>query len=258
VPGPDGLSAHAMLAHPLGAYLLLGCEPELDAHNAGAAARAVRGAQFVVAMTPFRGAAVDYAHVILPIAPFSETSGTFVNTEGRMQSFNAVVRPLGDTRPAWKVLRVLGNLLDLPNFDYETSEAVRDAVCEPGAIAGRLSNAISDVVAKQGGSVPASNGAFERVTDVPIYATDSLVRRASSLQQTSDAKLPRARMSPDTLRKLGVPAGAKVKIRQDGGEAVLEVVSEDGLAPNCVRVAAGHPLTAELGSMFGAITVERA
>ncbi len=258
VPGPDGLSAHAMLAHPLGAYLLLGCEPELDAHNAGAAARAVRGAQFVVAMTPFRTAAVDYAHVILPIAPFSETSGTFVNTEGRMQSFNAVVHPLGETRPAWKVLRVLGNLLALPGFDYETSEAVRDAVCDASAIAGRLSNAISDVVAKQGHSAPASNGAFERVADVPIYATDSLVRRASSLQQTSDANLPRARMAPDTLRKLGVPAGANVRIKQDGGEAVLEAASEDGLAPNCVRVAAGHPLTAGLGSMFGPITVERA
>ncbi len=255
MPGPNGLNVREMLSQPRSAYLLFNCEPELDVHHTAEATAAMRAAKFVVAMTPFRTTAVDYAHVILPITPYSETSGTYVNTEGRMQSFNAVVRPLGDARPGWKVLRVLGNVLRLDGFDQDTSEGVRDEVCQPAAIEARLSNVINGVPAAVKSK---ANGALERIADVPIYWTDSLVRRAPSLQQTADARLPRAIMSSDTLRKLGIAAGVKVKIKQGAGEATLEAASDDDLAPNCVRIAAGHPLTARLGSMFGTVTVERA
>ncbi|MFM9883640.1 MAG: NADH-quinone oxidoreductase subunit NuoG [Burkholderiales bacterium] len=255
LPGTGGMNARAMLSKPRSAYLLFNCEPELDVHHAAEASAAMRAAKFVVAMTPFRTKAVDYAHVILPITPYSETSGTFVNTEGRMQSFNAVVRPLGDSRPGWKVLRVLGNVLGLDGFDQDTSEGVRDEVCQPASIEARLSNAINGDPAAMKSK---ANGALERIADVPIYWTDSLVRRAPSLQQTGDARAPRAIMSSDTLRKLGIAAGTTVKIKQGAGEATLEAASDDDLAPNCVRIAAGHPLTATLGSMFGPLTVERA
>src|SRR5699024_10673283 len=97
---------------------------------------------FKVALTPYRSAAEDWADVMLPVSPFTETSGTFVNAEGRAQSFKGVVPPVGDTRPAWKVLRVLGNLSDLQGFDEETSEAVRDAVLD-GDYRERLSNALT-------------------------------------------------------------------------------------------------------------------
>ncbi len=256
VPGAGGLNAHDMLAQPRSAYLLLNCEPELDSHNGRQAAAAMRKAQFVVALTPFQTSATEYAHVILPITPFSETSGTFVNTEGRMQSFNAVVRPLGDARPAWKVLRVLGNALDLRGFDQDASEAVRDEVGQADALAARLSNAIAGVPLKQARGAVLQNGSLERVTDVPIYCADGLVRRAPSLQETADARAPRALMSTATLQKLGLSAGAKVRVKQEGGEATLDVAIEEDLALNCVRVAAGHSLTAGLGAMSGTVTVE--
>ena len=127
----------------------------------------------------------DYADVLLPVSPFTETAGTFVNCEGRAQSFHGVVKPLGDTRPAWKVLRVLGNLLGLEQFDYETSEAVRDAVLGQGQtdVSAKLNN-FADVAI----SVAAPANSLERVSDVNIYATDAIVRRSESLQRTADAR----------------------------------------------------------------------
>ncbi len=106
VPGAGGLNAAAMLAQARKAYLLLNAEPELDCNDSHAAMKAMAAAEFVVSLSAYKGYALDYANVLLPIAPFTETSGTFVNAEGRMQSFNGVVKPLGDARPAWKVLRV--------------------------------------------------------------------------------------------------------------------------------------------------------
>jgi NADH-quinone oxidoreductase subunit G len=130
LPGPNGLGAQAMLDAPRAAYVLLGVEPELDAYDAAAATRAMRGAEFVVSLSAFKTAAQDYADVLLPIAPFTETAGSFINMEGRAQGFHAIVKPQGEARPAWKVLRVLGNLLNLGGFDYDTAEAVRAMPCK--------------------------------------------------------------------------------------------------------------------------------
>jgi NADH-quinone oxidoreductase subunit G len=126
VPGAEGMNAAAMLASPRKAYLLLNVEAELDTQNGQQAIAAMQAADMVVALSAYKHQATEYADVLLPIAPFTETSGTFVNTEGRVQSFKGTVKPLGETRPAWKVLRVLGNLLKVAGFDQETSEAVRD------------------------------------------------------------------------------------------------------------------------------------
>ena len=139
VPGKGGKNAAAMLAEPLKAYVVLHAEPLLDADNGQQAIAALRGAQFAVALTPYRSAAAEWADVMLPVSPFTETSGTFVNAQGLAQSFKGTVTPLGQTRPGWKVLRVLGNVLHLAGFDDETSESVRDAVLA-GGIEGRLSN----------------------------------------------------------------------------------------------------------------------
>ncbi len=260
VPGAKGLNAQAMLgvggSAPRKAYVLLGAEPELDCANPRAASLALRAAEFVVAMSPYRGRAMDYAHVLLPVAPFTETSGTFVNTEGRMQSFNGVVRPLGDTRPAWKVLRVLGNMLGLAGFDYDTSEQVRDETCTPDAVAARLDNRVNGTAAAL---EPQAGGGLQRIADVPIYFADPIVRRAASLQQTRDARVPKAWMNSALASKLGLSAGSRVRVRQEGGEAVLELDCDDGLPSGCVRIAAAHPSTSGLGAMFGEITtVERA
>ena len=258
MPKGEGLNAGRMLAGPaLKACVLLNVEPTLDAANAATASAAMQAAEMVVVMTPFKNVANEFADVMLPIAPFSETSGTFVNAEGRVQSFHGVVKPLGETRPAWKVLRVLGNLLALKGFDFETSEEVRaEALGDVTTIASRLSNRSSATVASNvaaGGAEPK----LERIADVPIYATDSLVRRASSLQLTADARAPFASLPPTLWSQLGLSDGDKVRVSQGAAHAVLPARVDATLASTAVRVPAGHPDTAALGAMFGAITVEK-
>ncbi|MBA5637790.1 NADH-quinone oxidoreductase subunit G [Duganella sp. LX20W] len=241
---------------PKQAYVLLNVEPQLDAVNPQQAADALKRADMVVVMSAYKHG-MDYADVLLPVSPFSETSGTFVNCEGRAQSFNGTVKPLGDTRPAWKVLRVLGNVLGLSGFDYETSEAVRDEVLGAGVtdVSARLNNAAK--AAPVAAAFGAGN-APERVTDVPIYFADAIVRRAESLQKTADAAAPKAHLSSALAQQLGVVAGDKVKVSQGSGSAILVAAVDAGLPANAVRVAAAHPTTAALGSMFGSITVEKA
>jgi NADH-quinone oxidoreductase subunit G len=253
---PTALNAYEMFAQPRQAYVLLGVEPELDCYNPQQAVAALKQAALVVMLTPFRhDAAPDYADVLLPLAPFTETSGSFVNTEGRVQSFNGVCRPLGDARPGWKVLRVLGNLLAIPGFDYTSSEQVRDEIVAPETLfVGGLDNGISGLALSLG---KASNG-LQRIADVPIYFADPLVRRGAALQQTRDAAAPTARMSAVTLAQAGLTDDSPVRVRQGQGEAVLTAKADETVPAGCVRVAAAHISTATLGDMFGPIDVERA
>ncbi|UYO92707.1 NADH-quinone oxidoreductase subunit NuoG [Pollutimonas sp. M17] len=251
-PGRGGLTAEQMLEKSLKAYLVLHAEPTLDSDNGARALQALKSAGFAVALTSFRSAAQDWADVMLPISPFTETSGTFVNAEGRAQSFKGVAAPFADTRPAWKVLRVLGNLFELQGFDYETSEAVRDTVMV-GGLDGRLSN---EIKAQPG--LAARPGGLERVTDVPIYRSDALVRRSAPLQETADSRPPKARMAAGTLAGLGIQSGDAVRIASQQGQIVLPALEDNTVAPDCVRIAAAFDETAALGSGFGQITVERA
>jgi NADH-quinone oxidoreductase subunit G len=254
LPGKGGLHAGQMLSQPMKALLLLNTEPVLDSANAAATQKALAGAGLVVALTPFKDACADVADVMLPVAPFTETAGTFVNTEGRAQSFHGVVKPLGDARPAWKVLRVLGNLLGLQGFDQETAEDVRaEALGNSAALADRLDNASSAALAL---GMPVQG--LQRVADVPLYSTDSLVRRATSLQLTADAREPVVGISPALWQQLGLQAGDRVRLAQAEGTAVLVAREDKTLAADAVRVAAGHAATAGLGAMFGAITVTKA
>jgi NADH-quinone oxidoreductase subunit G len=257
-PRSGGSNAGQMLGDPgstpLKACLLLNVEPALDAANPAAAIAAMHAAEMVVVMSPFKTAAHDVADVLLPIAPFTETSGTFVSAEGRVQSFHGVVKPLGETRPAWKVLRVLGNMLALQGFDFETSEDVRaEALGDVASVAGRLGNqGRADITA------PAASAALERIADVPIYATDSLVRRAMSLQLTVDARAPVASLPTVLWEQLGLQPGDKVRVAQGAAQAVLPAKLDATLAATAVRVPAGHADTATLGAMFGPISVEKA
>ena len=259
MPGQGGLNAAQMLGAAPGAALkaclLLNLEPTLDAANAAAATAALQAMDLVVVMSPFKSAAADVADVLLPIAPFTETSGTFVNAEGRAQSFHGVVNPLGDTRPAWKLLRVLGNMLGLDGFEFETSEDVRAvALGDSASIAARLNNG-----AAAAPMAAAANGAtLERIADVPIYATDSLVRRATSLQLTADARAPLASLPPALWSQLGLNEGDRVRVSQGSASAVLAARADPSLAHGCVRVPAGLPATSALGAMFGELRVEKA
>ena len=254
VPGSGGLNAAAMLAQPRKAYILLNVEAELDTQNGQQALAAMQAADMVVCMSAYKHQGADYADVMLPIAPFTETSGTFVNTEGRVQSFRGAVKPLGEARPAWKVLRVLGNLLKVPGFEFDSSEAVRDEALKGVDFAGKLNNHLQGMAVQV---APAVNG-LQRVADVPIYASDAIVRRSAPLQATQDAMVPQASMHIGELKKLGVQAGDQVKVTVGQGSTKLQVAADDKLPKGVVRVAAGHFATAGLGAMFGTVTVERA
>ncbi len=259
LPRSGGLNAGQMLSQPMKALLLLNTEPVLDAANAAAASRALKGSGLVVVLTAFKDAAVENADVLLPIAPFSETAGTFVNTEGRVQGFHGVVKPMGDSRPAWKVLRVLGNLLGLAGFSQDSADEVRDeALGDITALATRLDNGSAASPSSIPTAIPASTApGLQRVADVPIYATDMLVRRAAALQLSADARPPVAGLPATLWRQLGLLAGDKVLLSQGDGAVVLNARLDVTLAEHTVRVAAGHPATAALGAMFGAITVEK-
>jgi NADH-quinone oxidoreductase subunit G len=184
-----GLAAREMWAKPLRAYVLFGgVEPGIDTLDPEAQ-RTLAQAEFVVAITPFASEEVKrIAHVLLPIGTFAETSGTYVNCEGTWQSQEGAATPVGAARPGWKVLRVLGNLLNLPRFEYLSSEEVLAelrAACEGLAPA---------VYAGTHGVQPPGNGARlappVTVADVPMYQVDALVRRAVSLQRTRDGRTP--------------------------------------------------------------------
>ncbi|PUE10805.1 NADH-quinone oxidoreductase subunit G [Limnohabitans sp. T6-5] len=175
-PQTGGKNAGQMLTGGLKAAILLNNEPEFDSAAGAAAAQALGQAEMVVTLSPFK-ANMAFSDVLLPIAPFTETSGSFVNAEGRLQSFHAVVKPLAETRPAWKVLRVLANLLDVPGVSFETSQDVLARATAKPLVASNASKAAINLAATASKPAVAS-----------IYQLDSIVRRAPSLQQTADAR----------------------------------------------------------------------
>jgi len=175
-PQTGGKNAGQMLAGGLKAALLLNTEPEFDSAAGAAAAQALDQAEMVVTLSPFK-ANMAFSDVLLPIAPFTETSGSFVNAEGRLQSFHAVVKPLAETRPAWKVLRVLANLLDVPGVSFETSQDVLARATAKPLVASNATRAAINLTAAAGTPAVAS-----------IYQLDGIVRRAPSLQLTADAR----------------------------------------------------------------------
>jgi NADH-quinone oxidoreductase subunit G len=253
LPGAGGLSAGQMLTQPMKALLLLGVEPLLDTADAAATAAAMKQAGLVVSLSPFADANADIADVQLPVAPFTETAGAFVNTEGRLQAFHGVVKPLAETRPAWKVLRVLGNLLGLPGFEQETAEEVRaEALGDVALLPSRMNNTTGAPVAA------AAVTGLQRVADVPIYSADALVRRAPALQHTADAAAPVAHLPQALWQRLGLQPGGRVMVIQGTTAQVLPAALDATLAADAVRIPAGHPDTAALGPMFGVITVEKA
>jgi len=258
-PTEGGLNASAMLNDTRRAYVLLNVEPDLDLANPVVAAQAFRSAELVVSLSAFRSAADRHANVLLPISPFTETSGTFVNAEGRAQSFNGSVKPRGETRPGWKVLRVLGNLLGVPGFEFESSEAVRSEVTggatdlmahcgsHDASVTGRATSTAYKPVA----------GGLERIADVPIYFADALVRRSPPLQATHDGAPPKARMNGKALVAAGLASGDAVRATMDSGEALLTCLQDETVADGCVRIAAAHASTAGLPSLFGAIALAK-
>jgi NADH-quinone oxidoreductase subunit G len=229
--------------------LLLNVEPELDSADPQAARAALERADFVVSLSAYKSG-LEHADVLLPIAPFTETAGTFVSTEGRVQSFYASVNPLGEARPGWKVLRVLGSLLGRRGFDFESIDDVRKACLAGRDLPSELNNGLEGHYTRPSEKPQG----IQRIAEVPIYFADPLVRRSPPLQKTRDAQPPKAWMNARLMQKLGVGAGQPVLV---GGNARLAAALQETLPDDCVRVAAAHASTAQLGPMFGLLSVEK-
>jgi len=254
-PASGGKNASRMVTVPLRAYVLLGVEAELDMHVPQTALAALKQAELVVAMSAYQHKAVDYAHVLLPVSPFTETAGTYVNTEGTVQSFNGVVQPLGETRPAWKVLRVLGNLLGLDGFNQDSVEDVQRQALGVENKNINLNNNLHNfsAVAAQA----PTTGGLQRIAEVPIYAADAITRRAPSLQKTRDALPPVAGVNRALADKLDVRDGDLVRVAQGAGAAVVQCAIDNALPPDCIRLACARDETSQLGDMFGTVTIAR-
>jgi NADH-quinone oxidoreductase subunit G len=252
VPQAGGLDARAMIENPRKGYVVMGVEAELD--MGPRAVEALGAAEFGVALSAYRNATTDAAHVVLPITPFTETAGTFVNMEGRAQSFNGVVKPQGDARPGWKVLRMLGALLELPGFHADTIEDVRRQIAPDLAAWARAG--LGGVAESFTWELRTPSSSIGRIAEFGIYAGDPIVRRSLPLQKTADGKAQRAaRMNAATMARVGVAAGGSVRVRQGEGEAILTVALDAALPDNAVRIARGVAETAPLGE--GDITIER-
>jgi NADH-quinone oxidoreductase subunit G len=254
-----------ILGKPRSSMLLWQVEPELDCANPQKAMAAVDGAKTTAFFSVFdHAAARKYADVLLPVAPFTETSGTFINAEGRIQGFAGAVPPKGQARPGWKVLCALGRVLGLAGFDFEGSQAVlAEALGAEGMkaefIAGRDNGLPGFAAALPAPAQGNGQGAgLVRIADVPIHFADPLARHSEPLQQTADAAPPAARMSEATLKAQGLANGDPVKVRQGEGTAMLHAFADATVPEGCVRVAAAHPSVGRLGGMFDEIFVERA
>jgi NADH-quinone oxidoreductase subunit G len=184
-PTAGGLHAGQMLGGALKAVVLLNTEPEFDSAAGAQAVAALGKAQMVVSLNPFK-ANMAFCDVMLPVSPFTETSGTFVNAEGRAQGFHAVVQPLGETRPAWKVLRVLANMLEVPGFDFNSSEEILRSI--PGLTKGDALQVSADWLSNRTTAEIKLNGEAGAPAVAGIYQLDGIVRRAPALQLTADAR----------------------------------------------------------------------
>lgn len=254
-----GLDAKVMMTNPRRAYLLLNVEPELDCAHSVLTTQALAGAEFVVALSQFHNESLrQSANVILPVAAFTETSGTYVNALGEWQSFNGVAAAFAEARPAWKVLRVMGNLFHVDGFDYESSEEVKDELTS--LLSGAAPFAAMDFSHNQEilrRSTP-QDDKLSRIGEVPIYATDSLVRHAKSLQATQtivEGQLAAVRIHPETAMKLNVKDGATVVVKQQDNRVQLPVIFDSRVPVDAALIAGGLVETYRLDGLFGEVEI---
>jgi len=248
----SGKNAREMLVSGMNAYVLLDIEPEFDTADPAVAIKAMTDADFVISMTPFVTDEMKaYADVLLPVSPSSETSGTFVNAEGTWQSFTGAVTPLAETRPAWKVLRVLGNIFEVDGFDYITSEDVRD---EAKQKIGSIENS-NKIEWQCPESLAQQSDAINRIGLLPIYAVDNVVRRSDALQQTDDAIPACVIMNAELAKQNNIQDEDDVIIAQADNKVTLRAYIEDSVPDNCVMIPQGVEGVGRLGAAYSEITL---
>jgi len=249
-------SIDTLLQGNVRAFVLMNTEPLLDLPNPQQTRAALQKADTVIAMSVYTSPdLLELADVILPITPYTETVGSFVNLAGQVQTIQPAVRPLADARPAWKVLRALGSLLNLEGFLYNLPEEVyADALAKP--VEQQLNNRFTAGMEVQQKVKFAAQ--LERLADQAIYSCDAIVRRAPSLQLTRDAKSANCvGIGEALLSKLNLKEGDRVTIAQNGQTVEAKVQLMSGLTNGVVRIASATALSANLGSMFGEITLSK-
>jgi NADH-quinone oxidoreductase subunit G len=251
-PVNPGKHAMQMISEDMHAFILMHIEPEYDCVNPSDALSAVNNADFVICLTSYVTDTMrQYADVLLPVSAFAETAGTYVNVEGRWQSFSACVAPYEQSRPAWKVLRVMGNFLKVPGFDYVTSEEVRD---ELDTLSGGLRpDARSEITPV---SLSSSLPELTRIGHLPLYAVDALVRRAMPLQQTSDSLTAMIAVNQATADKLGLKGSDSAVVVQNNQRINVPLYIVDAIPDNCAFMPAGVLGTKDFGGNYGAVEVD--
>ncbi|KAA6185251.1 NADH-quinone oxidoreductase subunit G [Thiohalocapsa marina] len=253
VPGLDAL---AQLTEPRKAYVLWGIDPAHDLIDPARAVAALAGADLVVACTAFRTPSLEaVADVLLPISAFAETSGTFVNAAGDWQRFQGAVAPPGDARPGWKLLRVLGNMLELTGFEYASARDIHDALA--AQCADRAPDNTPRAEYPVGTTAEAADGTLMRVGNVPIYAVDALVRAAPALQRTPLSAPLHLQLHPADAEALGLQDGDQVEVAQGPARACMPVHVSDDLARGGGRIPAAVPGSGQLGAQIGPIRVAK-
>ena len=238
------------------AVILLNVEPNADVFNPQLVNKTLEQASTVIALSPYCSEELmAVADVILPITPFTETAGSYVNAAGTAQFVQASVRPLGQARPGWKVLRVLATLLGLDGFNFNSADEVRDAAL-PADIVRLLDNKTTTTPRL---NTTEANAGIERLADVPIHFTDVVVRRANALRLSRDSKRAlQVGLPAGLFAQLNLKEGDAVRITQNDSQVVMPATLQKGLVEGVVRVSAATEASALLGEMFGSLIVERA
>lgn len=247
----SGLNTQQMFANKLKAYLLMGVEPELDCVYPAQAIEALKEAPFVLSISPFKSELLmEYADILLPSAPFTETSGTFINSSGDWQSFSGVVKPYGEARPAWKIFRVLGNLFELDGFQYDASSDIKN---ELEVLFNTKKTHNVPTIFEPNFSTDSSE--LIRINTWPLYRNDNLVRRSQPLQDCA-AHFPLGiYMNANTAKRYQCLAGSMAHAEQGEGEAILPVIIDEKIADNTLYIPSGYPETRYLEN-FGPVNLK--
>ncbi len=251
----DGLDTQSMFAQPRKGYILFAIEPDRDIENPLQVRNALSNADFVVALSMYQSDALkNTADVLLPLSATTESSGTLINVAGTWQSFSAVSKAIGQSKPGWKILRVMGNLFDVSGFDYQSSE---DVLAD---VKSNTANAVTDKASnKINWQCPENNDseiAIQRIAELPIYSVDAIVRRAQALQKTADAQVNCARINSALADKLNLQDGQSVTAVQDDNAVDIIISIDERIADNCVYIPAGIEQAAALGGGYEAIELK--
>ncbi len=250
-----GMDANKMLQAKLRAYMLMGVEPELDCWDSRAARTAMQEAELVIALTAYRSDEIEnYADVMLPISVFAETAGTYINNEGNSQSFTGVVPPLGEARPAWKILRVLGNMFELNGFDYQSVEQVYNEVRQ------QIGDIKTDNMDRWQlpATIESNATGLQRITEIPMNMIDPLCRRATALQQTKDVADGAVHINATLAANNKLDNADNAEVMQDEKSVIMKVIIDDRVPDNCVLIQSAHPAQIDLGAAFGLIKIAKA